>query len=314
MLIEAGLVLSRFLHYAALLVLFGGSLFPLYAYRGFAHPLPPLFARRQQATTSIAAMGALLSGVLWLLFTVASMTDTVSAAFDKDAVWSVLADTSFGRVWLVRLALMILAFGLIVSRVSAKSHGPDRAMPVIAAGLLASLAGVGHTQVDEGLQKIIHMASDAVHLLAAGAWLGGLLSLGFLLALTASTAKPDAIADTSQILARFSGMGYLAVAGVVGSGLINSWFLVGAFSNLLATAYGQLVVVKVVLFTGMLLLALLNRFWLVPTLTGATDMRGPPISLIRLRRHVLGEQLLGILVILAVAILGTLPPAISPSS
>jgi putative copper resistance protein D len=313
MLMEAGLVLSRFLHYAALLVLFGGSLFPLYAYRGFSHPLPPLFARRQQATTFTAATGTLLSGILWFLFTVASMTDTLSAASDEGAVWSVLADTSFGRVWLVRLALMILAFGLIVARVSAKSRGPDRAMPLIAAGLLASLAGVGHTQVDEGLQKIIHIASDAVHLLAAGAWLGGLLPLGFLLALTASTAKPDAIADTSQVLARFSGMGYLAVAGVVGSGLINSWFLVGSFSNLLATAYGQLVALKVVLFAGMLLLAVLNRFWLVPALTGATGMPGPPISLIRLRRHVLGEQLLGILVIFAVAILGTLPPAISQS-
>jgi copper resistance protein D len=295
------------------LVLFGGSLFPLYAYRGFTHPGPASFARRQRATSSAAAIGALLSGVLWFLFTVASITDTVSAAFDKDAVWSVLAETSFGRVWLVRLTLMIVVLGLIASRVSTKSPGPDRVMPLIAAGLLASLAGVGHTQVEEGLQKFIHIASDGVHLLAAGAWLGGLLPLGFLLALTASTAKPDAIADASRVSARFSGMGYLAVASLVGSGLINSWFLVGTFSNLLATAYGQLVVLKVVLFAGMILLAVLNRFWLVPVLIRERGTQVRPTSLTRLRRHVLGEQLLGILVLLVVSILGTLPPAISPS-
>ncbi len=32
--LEAGLIVSRFLHYTATLILFGISLFPLYTYRG----------------------------------------------------------------------------------------------------------------------------------------------------------------------------------------------------------------------------------------------------------------------------------------
>jgi putative copper export protein len=35
------------------------------------------------------------------------------------------------------------------------------------------LAGVGHTQGHEGVTAIVHVTADAVHLLAAGAWLGG---------------------------------------------------------------------------------------------------------------------------------------------
>ena len=102
-----------------------------------------------------------------------------------------------------------------------------------------------------------------------------------------------------------------AVATLVGSGLINSWFLVGSPSNLVATAYGQLLLAKLVLFAGMLGLAIVNRFWLVPALTkGATES---VISAERLRRHVLAEQSIGFLVILIVSVLGTMEPALGHS-
>jgi len=43
--------------------------------------------------------------------------------------------------------------------------------------LLVSLAGVGHSQIEEGAAGAVHVVSDAAHLLAAGAWLGGLVPL-----------------------------------------------------------------------------------------------------------------------------------------
>jgi putative copper export protein len=67
-------------------------------------------------------------------------------------------------------------------------------------------------------------------------------------------------------------MGYIAVTTLIGSGLVNGWFLVGNVSGLFATPYGQLLLVKVVLFTGMLALAVSNRFWIVPSLTKAPQM------------------------------------------
>jgi putative copper resistance protein D len=107
-------------------------------------------------------------------------------------------------------------------------------------------------------------------------------------------------------------MGYAAVATLVASGLINSWFLVGSVSSLLTTLYGQILLAKVAFFAAMLALAAANRFWLVPrmieTRMGASGE--PAVWLARLRYHVLGEQFLGLMVLLAVSVLGTMRPAV----
>jgi putative copper resistance protein D len=82
-------------------------------------------------------------------------------------------------------------------------------------------------------------------------------------------------------------MGYVAAAMLIGSGLVNSWFLIGNISGLFATPYGQLLIVKLVLFAGMLALAVANRFWIVPPLTKARTM-----------------------VLVIVSVLGTMEPAV----
>jgi copper resistance protein D len=102
------------------------------------------------------------------------------------------------------------------------------------------------------------LGADALHLLAAGAWIGGLLALAHILAADQE--------DVGQVLMRFSGMGYVAVAVLMASGLVNGWYLVGSLAALMGTSYGQLLLVKLCLFAGMLGLALTNRFWLVPSL------------------------------------------------
>ena len=182
---------------------------------------------------------------------------------------------------------------------------------LLCAGLLASLAGVGHTQIDGGTGHIIHVGADALHLLAAGAWLGGLVSLFSLVAQAVRTCAPNSDAVASDAAMRFSGMGYIAVATLIGSGLINSLFLVGSLENL-GTSYGKLLIVKLLLFAGMLGLAGVNRFLIVPKLIIANDA-GSASELIRLRRHIVGEQALGFLVILIVSVLGMMQPAINPS-
>jgi copper resistance protein D len=54
-------------------------------------------------------------------------------------------------------------------------------------------------------------------------------------------------------------MGYVAVAVLIASGLINSWFLVGSFAALLGTLYGRLLLVKLSLFFGIFL-----ECWFLP--------------------------------------------------
>jgi putative copper resistance protein D len=306
--IDFGLVVARLLHYAAVTTLAGVSFFPIYAYGGDE---PQSLWCRRQGVLLAAAVSACLSGLLWFVFAVANMSGTLSGVMDPEVLESVLHDTAFGKVWAARMILAIAALGLIwFGLVSPPNSRRGLFIAVLAAALLISLAGVGHSQVEEGVAGAIHVMSDSAHLLAAGAWLGGLIPLVFVLLLCDGDRNATRATDLDQILLRFSGMGHIAVATLVGSGLVNSWYLVGNYTGLLATQYGQMLLAKLVLFAGMLLLAFMNRFWLVPSMNRArADGAGLSGLTGRLRNHVLGEQVLGLTVLLIVSVLGIMRPA-----
>jgi putative copper resistance protein D len=311
--LEAGIVLSRFVHYAAVLTLFGISLFPLYTYPGRASGPPARMNRRLRLAVSSAAFAALLSGCFWFTCVVANMAGTLSGVLNWDTLWSVLSETSFGKVSIARFLLVMIILGRAAIRVTLPTQYPDRLTVALSAALLASLAGVGHTLIHEGITWIIHLSADGLHLLAAGAWLGGLVSLFYLVATALRTSSPDDDVEASNAALRFSSMGYVAVATIVASGLLNAWLLVGSFANLITTPYGQLLIVKLCLFGGTLALAALNRFWLVPSLIRDNKPRGSAAGLFKLRGHILGEQALGLLIILIVSAIGTMEPAMNSS-
>ena len=308
--IDLGLIVARFLHYAACTTLAGAALFPFYAYAGDE---PQAIGRWRKRLLFWSAILALIGGVAWFVFTVANMSGALSDIAKPDVVLSVIRDTGFGVVWFVR---MIVAAALVVITASYASSRAmvvsDRMVALIAFALLASLAGAGHSQVEEGWIGVLHVSADAAHLVAAGAWLGGLAPLGFILRGYASTKAEAVSIDLDRVLMRFSGMGYAAVATLVGTGIVNSWLLVGSVSNLLGTTYGQILIAKLLLFAGMLALAASNRFQLVPALKASVELKAGSAQFWRnkLRTHVLWEQGLGLLVLLCVSVLGTVQPAI----
>ena len=309
--IEAGLIIARFLHYLATTALAGLSLFPLYAFAGAE---PEVLSRWRQRWLLWIAVAALLSGLCRLAFTAANMSGSMSDLADAETVWAVVHDTGFGHVWTLRMLLAVLTIGVAARGLRSKAAAarPNWMMPFLAAILLASLAGTGHAQIEEGWPGVIHVTSNTAHLLAAGAWLGGLIPLALILHRYLGTDLNVGPKDMDRILMRFSGMGYLAVAALIGSGFVNSWFLVGSLSGLLNTPYGQILLGKLALFGGMLVLAVANRFWLVPSMRTVQPDAADELAVrsARLRNHVLGEQFLGWMVLLAVSILGTMQPAV----
>ena len=102
-------------------------------------------------------------------------------------------------------------------------------------------------------------------------------------------------------------MGYAAVALLAATGAINTLLLVGNVDSLAGTPYGRLLSLKILLFPVMVVLALINRFRLLPRLR-----REPPSSapIAALARSVLFEQALGFAVLAVVSVFGTWPPAI----
>lgn len=303
----AGLIVSRALHYAALLALFGGALFPFYAFASAEAPQAQRLIKSLRPLQVFSALIALASGLGWFAFTAAAMAGRLPGAVDPRVWLSVMQSTDFGALWLGRLALIVVV--LIVVAVRPRPAPWSWIAPTLAALALASLAGTGHARTPDGWSGAVHALADVIHLVAAGVWLGGLWPLGVSVAWSTSD-RSDEVAATREMLTRFSGVGYLAVASLVASGLANTWFLVRSIRLLTSTPYGLLLLLKIVFVVGMGMLAVANRFWITPRLT---EPASPAIAerLHRLRSNVLAEQALGLVVVAIVAILGTLQPAIA---
>jgi len=113
-------------------------------------------------------------------------------------------------------------------------------------------------------------------------------------------------------LARFAGVGTLAVGTLTLSGMTNP----GLFLSSLDSAYGQLLLAKLGVFGAMLALAGANRFLLTPRLSATLDGRGRLKTAVNaLRMSVLIETALGFVVLALVAWLGVLPaPTFEPQT
>ncbi|KPG97149.1 copper resistance protein CopD [Pseudomonas sp. RIT-PI-q] len=280
------MVLCRFLHFTVVLMLFGAWVFkPLLLGRETALDEPLARLSRWLAAA------ALLSGVAWLLLITASMAGTWAAAFDLPTLQLVLRNTFFGQVWGWHLLLNVLLVALLMSPL--RSNRPLRIG--LASLLLATLAPVGHGAMLDGLSGQLLILNQIVHLTCVGAWLGGLMLLVMILR------HPTGHA-IGAILRRFSGVGYVLVAGLVLTGLINVRVLTGAFwPTPLLSGFALILLIKVVLVAGMLGLALFNRLRI-----NDCDQR-----LTTLRASVIVEWLLGMGAVAAVSLLGTLPPMIA---
>jgi len=263
----------------------------LYAPDMLRHALSPP-ARRLVAASSLIA---LLTAVVWLALEAASMADDWSAATDPGVVAAVLTDTSFGRAWIARLGL---ATALVVAAFARRDDWPM--IVILSALLLASLALVGHAAMQAGVEGVLHRANHAVHLLTAGAWLGGLVPFLFCLAVYADyTLRRDAL----TAMMSFSFFGQFVVAALVLTGIVNIALVSGHAPFPPATPYRELLDAKIVLAAGMIVLAVFNRFVVAPRL--ATGKR----ALAVLRATSLLEVGLGTIVVALVSVFALLDPA-----
>ena len=305
MTIEAGLILSRFLHYTCVFAIFGLSLFPFYTKIDSQFPGHEFWRRRQKVLLISTGFG-LVSAIAWFVFTAAVMADGFPAALDVSTLDSVIEDTSFGKIWVVRVLLLCFLFALLAFA-SRSGRQRLRLHVALASVIAGSLAAVGHTRTHEGPLRAIHVLSDSLHLLAAGAWLGGLLPLGFIVYSLRNPYRAKE-GDLGQTLVQFSSMGTAAVGVLLASGLANTLLIARPLSGLTEGLYGQLLLFKIILFGAMLALAAQNRFVLTPMLMQNQELRRNSNILRRLRRNIIAEQTLGALILGAVSVLGTISP------
>lgn len=253
----------------------------------------------------VAAIVGLALSAADIAVVAANMAGLPLTALDWDSVSTVITETAAGTAWLVRVGalLAVIAFaGLTRDR-----RWLCPASAVCCAAALATLAWSGHGAANDGRVGVMHLLADVVHLLAAGLWIGALA--GLLLMLRRVQPSDCASLDGAhRELAGFATTGTVIVAVIAATGLINAWLLVGPgqFATVAGSLYGQLLLSKLALFTGMLGLAAVNRFWLTPAL--AADAFNGKSALRGLRSSLIREVALAIGILGLVAWLGTLEP------
>jgi putative copper resistance protein D len=303
------LVTVRAIHFAASAVITGTLAFRTTVARS---ALPP---EREVASgwwtqslrvAWIALAATLLSGLGWLLLQAIAMSGLPPGeAMTPQVLSTVLNETQFGVVTEIRSVLaIVLATALALDRFALA----DRLALAAAVGLTAALAWTGHAASTSGELGNLHLAADALHLVAAAGWIGGLVPLLLLLAAVHRHGGASLARDAVQ---GFSTLGMVAVATLAATGFVNSWILVGSFRALPVTEYGQLLMLKLVVFAAMLVFAAVNRFVLTPRLLVSSGNDREAVRL--LTRNSTAEIVLGIAIFAIVGVLGTLHPAIHPS-
>jgi putative copper resistance protein D len=272
------------------------------------------FAANVKAWNRLLAWSALvlavISGAGWLFLTAAAMSgDNLVDVLPSGTLWTVLTETTFGHAWLIRTVLAAGLAAMFVPFFSIRGRSPmwlDSAAIAVAAAFAGGLSWAGHAAGGLGTEAIVHPAADVLHLVAASAWAGALTPLAILLA---SDSALDGLEVARIVTVRFSALGMAAVATLLATGIVNSWYLVGSTEALFGTYYGKLLLLKLGLFLAMVGIAAFNWSRLTPALVQTDSLAAAQIARRRLFRSATIEVVAGAIIIAIVAVLGTEPPA-----
>lgn len=280
--------LARWLDLASSIAIFGALLFAA-AIAG-----PALLRETRGAASALRSYLALCLGlklvatIAWLPAQAVQMVGETSPGLDQ--IGLVASGTVFGRTLLWRTGLAVAAILL-----AGDLRSPLR---VATAGGLAGIALALQARLGHGvaLDEPFAQWLLALHILAAGAWLGALPPLAWLLWRLPS-------GPAAAMVRRFSRFGLAAVLALSGSAYILASLLVGGVGGWFGTEYGRLALAKLSSFGLLLGLAGANKFLLTPRLSARSGRRW-------LAASVVIESAIGLAVISLAAWLATVPPGI----
>ncbi|PHM29170.1 copper homeostasis membrane protein CopD [Xenorhabdus budapestensis] len=280
--LEALYVLCRFLHFVVVMLMFGFSLFTTILASG--HFLV-LIKKRLRVGLAISTVLAFITSMIWFIVQAGLMGDGWHDVYQLE-IWQAVLTTSFGKVWQWQLLVAALAVGGIFFLRTNVGDSKTKNFLLLGCSvvLLSSHAFIGHVTMYEGKLGLLLQVNQIVHLLSAGYWFGGLwpflLCLQFLRLKDIS--KPNSafhqidscnmensLYDESVVaMRRFSDYGHVAVFLVIVTGIVSSAILIPGWLTFDAPAseYQSMLWLKIILVTAMVLLALINRYILVPKL------------------------------------------------
>lgn len=268
----------RFIHVVAIMQGFGFALFCEYLAPGALRD-----ALRQRLSGAGRAMAQLcLATAMGIIVLQAGQMGDGWSQTLSPTVWLAVMNTAFGHIWLWHLLLALLtAVAVIRLPLSRPRH---RLLLLAYGALLIGLALVGHSAMLDGPRGALQRANQVLHLFSAAWWLGCLVPLLLCLPLLRQPARPDAL----RALIRFSRGAHLAVTLVILTGIANTALVLGQWPFDWSSPYQRLLLAKIAVVTGMVILAIVNRYAVVPALKRHPDRATRTLTLLTMAEIALG--------------------------
>ena len=258
-------------------------------------------ARALERALALAGIGALV-----VVFAQAGLLAALAQALVvDDARWPMgaLLGSTVGAAGLARIAVALVTAAAVVALRQAPASSVRRALLLGSSVLLAGAGALASHAMGRMEGQASLLLVTALHQVAVGVWVGGLVCAAII------ALRTDSLA--TAWLRPFSTVALVAVAGVAVTGLALSLAYVGTAAAAIGTSYGAMVLTKIVLFVALLTMGGLNhralhgRLTLTPWRTSRAADDGP--ALVRRRLEV--EAGLAVVTILLAASIGSAPPA-----
>ncbi|HEY1295720.1 MAG TPA: CopD family protein [Chloroflexota bacterium] len=274
---------------------------------------PAALPQAANASRRVALVGcvALLIGTLYLALVQAGVAGNVPiwGVFGGPLV-DLLTRGRFAGLWWARLALVLVTLVLIAWR--GVQGWPGR-IAVVAMGLALLTSSLNSHAAALLSGAYLAVAADWLHFVGVAAWIGGLLSLVFVLPVAVEASRGVGDRVLARAVARFSNLALVAVGVIIVTGIFQAWLEVGSWEGFVQSGYGLSVTAKIALLAVMLVLGAFNLLVVRPGFARAARGGGAAATASTLARRfslaVRGEVVLGICVLLAAAILTGLAPA-----
>lgn len=247
-------IVSRWIYLSALLALLGLAFLEMVVLS--VGEIPAEVSRRVSTALRSAWILALL-GALGML-----QSQRAGAGLSPSATLG----SSIGHAFLIRaVPLGLTGVGLLALRAGRRRRRPVLAF--VTAGTLASmLADVLKSHAAAAASWLWYrIGTQWLHFAAAGIWVGGLAGLLLVLG-------PLGAGRRLAPVRRFSFWAAIAIVAVGITGTLRALDEVGSWEGLFRTSFGQLIIVKIVLFGTLAALGALNRYRHVAAT--ATTIRG----------------------------------------
>ena len=173
----------------------------------------------------------------------------------------ILTETRLGLIWLLRLAVTLLAVWLATRRASPINTWLSF---VLFSSLLLTIAFTSHAATEA--KPLVPVLNDWVHLMGMAFWLGGVVCLYTGIRQLQQADERVRTYLTSLLTRRFSANALVTVALIGVTGLYSAYLRVGTWSAALTTLYGHVLLIKQGFVAGLLLIAAVNLLIISPRL------------------------------------------------